>query len=48
MPQKNIALTAGTHTVTLRNPKFDLDESFSVVIKRGQPTKVIKNFEVRQ
>jgi hypothetical protein len=41
-PQRSLPLPAGKHVVTLRNPKFDIDVSFQVVIKAGQRTKVIK------
>jgi serine/threonine protein kinase len=46
VPQKKIPLPAGKHTITLRNPKFNIDESFPITIKPGQPTRVIKNFSV--
>jgi serine/threonine protein kinase len=44
VPQKKIPLPAGSHTVTLRNPKFAIDDTFTVTIKPGQPTKVIKTY----
>lgn len=43
-PQRKIKLSAGRHSVTLRNEKFKIDETFSVVIKSDKPTKLIKKF----
>lgn len=43
-PQKKLPLPAGKHVITLRNSKFNIDESITVDIQPGQSTKVIKNF----
>jgi hypothetical protein len=43
-PQRQIALAAGKHKVTLRNPKFNIDQTFVVAVMAGKPTKLIKRF----
>ncbi|MCC6746419.1 MAG: serine/threonine protein kinase [Deltaproteobacteria bacterium] len=44
-PQGKIPLAAGKHKIQLKNPKFNIDESFTVVIKPDQPTKLVKTFQ---
>ena len=43
-PQVGIDVSAGTHQVTLSNPKFQIQETFTVVVRPGQSTKLVKNF----
>jgi eukaryotic-like serine/threonine-protein kinase len=44
-PQK-VPLSVGKHVITLRNPKFKIEETFPVDIKLDGPNKVVKNFPV--
>ena len=46
-PQRRIPLASGKHTITLRNPKFGIEKSFTVFIRPNKGTKVIKIFEQR-
>ena len=43
-PQREIKLSAGNHRITLVNNEFGIKESFSVSIKPGEPTKMVKDF----
>jgi hypothetical protein len=47
-PQRSIPLPAGRHTITLRNPKFRINISFSVTIQPNKRTKVIKKNLLQQ
>ncbi len=44
---KKLPLSAGKHTIRLRNPKFGIDKSFKVVVKADATTKVIKRYPVQ-
>ena len=46
-PQRDIKLSAGHHKVTLMNNEFSIKESFTVEIKAGTPTKMVKDFSDR-
>lgn len=41
-PQRRMKLAPGTHQVTLSNPRLGLTDTFSVEIKEGKTTVVIK------
>ena len=43
---RKIPLRPGKHKITLKNPKFNIEWSFNVVIKTGQTAKKIKRFSV--
>ncbi|MCB9555989.1 MAG: protein kinase [Deltaproteobacteria bacterium] len=43
-PQARITLPVGSHRITLRNKKFDIDQTFTVFIRAEKPTKLIRNF----
>jgi serine/threonine protein kinase len=43
-PQKRIPLPAGKHTITLKNEKFGVTSTFTVLIQPNRGTKVIKRF----
>ena len=46
-PQREIKLAAGHHKVTLVNNEFGIKESFTVEIKAGTPTKMVKDYSDR-
>ncbi|MCE9574253.1 MAG: PEGA domain-containing protein, partial [Deltaproteobacteria bacterium] len=46
-PQREIKLSSGHHKVTLMNNEFGIKESFTVEIKAGSPTKMVKDFSDR-
>ena len=43
-PQTQMKLSAGPHRITLQNPQFNIKETFSVDIKAGETSTVIKDF----
>jgi serine/threonine protein kinase len=43
-PQTQMKLSAGPHRITLSNPQFNIKETFSVDIKPGETSTVIKDF----
>ena len=45
-PQRKIKLAAGRHSVTLRNDKFKINETFAITIRADKPTKLIKKFAI--
>ncbi len=42
-PQTQLKLGAGSHRITLTNPQFNIKETFSVDIKPGETTTMIKD-----
>ncbi len=46
-PQRSIELASGTHEVSLVNETYDIREKFSVKIKPGDKTRVIKDMSDR-
>jgi hypothetical protein len=46
-PQKEIKLPVGRHRITLSNPEFSINETFTVDIKADAPEKLIKDYSDR-
>ena len=46
-PQKEIKLPVGRHRITLTNPEFGINETFTVDIKADAPEKLIKDYSDR-
>jgi hypothetical protein len=46
-PQREIKVAAGAHKITLVNKQYKISESFSVDVKAGSPTKVVKDLTKR-
>jgi hypothetical protein len=46
-PQREIKIAAGAHKITLVNKQYKITESFSVDVKAGAPTKVVKDLTKR-
>jgi eukaryotic-like serine/threonine-protein kinase len=46
-PQREIILSVGSHRITLSNKEFGIDETFTVDIKPGAPSKLVKDFSDR-
>jgi len=46
-PQREIKLAPGTHKITLVNREHKITESFSIDVKAGAPTKVVKDLTKR-
>lgn len=46
-PQREIKLTPGPHKITLVNKEHKITETFSVDVKAGAPTKVVKDLTKR-
>lgn len=43
-PQRDLVLTAGSHKITLVNKEFKIRESFSVQVKAGSESRVVKDY----
>jgi hypothetical protein len=41
-PVVNFEIRAGKHTVTVKNPSYNIDKTFKVVIKPGKPNTLVK------
>ncbi len=46
-PQREIILSVGSHRITLTNKEFGIDETFTVDVKPGAPSKLVKDFSDR-
>jgi hypothetical protein len=46
-PQREIKVAAGAHKITLVNKQYKITESFTVDVKAGGPTKVVKDLTKR-